>query len=323
MSSARCVSPARSRFPASEDALKKICILLRDKTGHDFSQYKENTLLRRIERRMALHQIESQGDYVRYLQQDPVEIEALFRDLLIGVTSFFRDPEAFAYLQTEIVPRLFAGKSGGAPVRIWVCGCSTGEEAYSIAILLQEHLETLKRAFKVQVFATDVDPRAIEQARAGIYPASIAADVSAERLARFFSQESDDGDYRVRKVVRDLLIFSEQDLIRDPPFSRMDLICLPQPADLHERGPAEAADPPVPLCPEPGRGSLPRDLRDRRRCPDPVLALKPQVEALSPTGEPYGRPRPGPWRDTAACLVRPSPAGRRAHPEHRVRLERT
>ncbi|MBK1719452.1 chemotaxis protein CheB [Thiocystis violacea] len=210
--------------PKTEDALAKICLLLRDKTSHDFSQYKQSTLVRRIERRMALHQLEHRDEYARYLQQDPEEIESLFHDLLIGVTSFFRDPEAFAVLEQEVIPRLFAGKPAGAAVRVWVCGCSTGEEAYSIAMLLQEHLEQLKQTFKVQVFATDVDARAIERARAGVYPASIAADLSPERLARFFTEEPNEGVYRIRKTTRDLLIFSEQDLIRDPPFSRLDLI---------------------------------------------------------------------------------------------------
>ncbi|ADC62108.1 chemotaxis protein CheB [Allochromatium vinosum] len=207
-----------------EDALSKICILLRDRTGHDFSQYKQSTLIRRTERRMALHQIDHQGDYVRYLQQSPGELDELFRDLLIGVTSFFRDPESFEVLERDVVPRLFAGKPSGAQVRVWVCGCSTGEEAYSIAILLQEHLETLKQSFRVQVFATDVDARAIERARVGRYPASIAADVSEERLARYFSRDPDGDGYRIQKGIRDLLIFSEQDVIKDPPFSRLDLI---------------------------------------------------------------------------------------------------
>jgi two-component system CheB/CheR fusion protein len=212
------------RQPRVRDALNKICILLRDQTDHDFSQYKQSTLERRIERRMALHRIAKQDDYVRYLQQDRVEVEALFNDLLIGVSSFFRDPEAFGALQDNVIPRLFAGKSAGEPVRVWVCGCSTGEEAYSIAILLQESLESLNKTCKVQMFATDLDARAIARARAGVYPPSIAVDVSSARLARFFSQETDDGVYRVHKVIRDLLVFSEQDVIRDPPFSRLDLI---------------------------------------------------------------------------------------------------
>ncbi len=208
----------------AEDNLKKICILLRDQTGHDFSQYKQNTLIRRVERRMAVHQIDRTADYLRYLRNTPAEAQSLFRDLLIGVTNFFRDPEAFAVLEKQVIPQLFAGKSTGAPVRVWVCGCATGEEAYSIAILLQEHMETLKQTFKVQVFATDIDPQAIEQARAGVYPAGIASDLSPGRLARFFIQEPDSGVCRIQKVIRDLLIFSTQDVIRDPPFSRLDLI---------------------------------------------------------------------------------------------------
>ena len=173
---------------------------------------------------MAVHQIERLDEYVRYLQQTPAEVEALFRDLLIGVTSFFRDPEAFAALQEQVIPQLFAGKAAGAAIRVWVPGCSTGEEAYSIAILLQEHMEVLKQSFKVQVFATDIDRQAIEQARTGVYPASIAADVSPERLARFFVQEPDGTAYRIHKGIRDMLIFSEQDVIKDPPFSKLDLI---------------------------------------------------------------------------------------------------
>jgi two-component system, chemotaxis family, CheB/CheR fusion protein len=218
-------APPRAIPPTSrvEDNLKKICVLLRDQTGHDFSQYKQNTLIRRVERRMAVHQIERPEDYLRYLRQTPVEAQALFRDLLIGVTNFFRDPEAFAVLETQVVPQLFTDKPAGAPVRVWICGCATGEEAYSIAILLQEYLETIKRTFKVQVFATDIDPRAIEQARTGVFPVSIVTDLSSDRLARFFIQESD-GAYRIQKVIRDLLVFSEQDVIKDPPFSKIDLI---------------------------------------------------------------------------------------------------
>jgi len=208
----------------AEGALKKIFILLRAQTGHDFSLYKQNTINRRIERRMAVHQIERLDGYVRYLQQTPAEVEALFRDLLIGVTSFFRDPEAFTALQEQVIPRLFSGKPAGALIRVWAPGCSTGEEAYSIAILLQEQMEALKQSFKVQVFATDIDSQAIDVARAGLYPASIAADISPERLARFFAQESDSGGYRIHKGIRDLLVFSEQDVIKDPPFSKLDLI---------------------------------------------------------------------------------------------------
>jgi two-component system CheB/CheR fusion protein len=208
----------------AENGLKKIFILLRSQTGHDFSQYKPSTIHRRIERRMAVHQIVTIDGYVRYIQQTPVEVEALFRDLLIGVTSFFRDPETFHAIEEQIMPKLFAGKPAGAAIRIWSAGCSTGEEAYSIAILLQEHLDTLKRSYKVQVFATDIDSRAIVTARAGLYPASIAADISPERLARFFTAEPDGSAYRIHKVIRDMLVFSEQNVIKDPPFSKLDLI---------------------------------------------------------------------------------------------------
>ncbi len=211
-------------LPQSENALKKIFILLRSQTGHDFSQYKPTTIFRRIERRMAVHQVDALDAYVQYLQQTPPEVEALFRDLLIGVTNFFRDPEAFAALETQVIPLLFDGKPAGGVVRAWSAGCSTGEEAYSIAILLQERLEALKQNYRIQVFATDIDSRAIAVARAGVYPASIADSVSPQRLARFFTAEDGGNAYRVHKSIRDMLVFSEQDLIKDPPFSKLDLI---------------------------------------------------------------------------------------------------
>ena len=210
--------------PKLENALKKIFMLLRAQTGHDFSLYKPSTIHRRIERRMAVHQIEEIDGYVKYLQQTPAEVEALFRDMLIGVTHFFRDPEVFQVLEEKVIPALFAGKSPGAVIRVWTAGCSTGEEAYSLAILLLERMEASKASFTVQLFATDIDSRAIATARAGRYPASIAADLSPERLARFFTAEADGGGYRIHKSLRDLLVFSEQDVIKDPPFSKLDLL---------------------------------------------------------------------------------------------------
>jgi two-component system CheB/CheR fusion protein len=216
--------PASSPVPKAQDTLKKIFLLLRVQTGHDFSQYKRSTFGRRVERRMAVHQIERLDEYVRYLQQSPAEVDALFRDLLIGVTSFFRDTQAFEALQQQAIPRLFAGKPTGAAIRVWVPGCSTGEEAYSLAILLQERIAETKQSFNMHVFATDIDRRAIESARAGIYPAGIAADISPERLTRFFTQEPDGSSYRIQKSIRDKLVFSEQDVIKDPPFSKLDLI---------------------------------------------------------------------------------------------------
>jgi len=216
--------PAAAPPHKAESALKKIFVLLRVQTGHDFSMYKPSTIHRRIERRMAVHQIETLSDYVKYLQLNPVEVEALFRDLLIGVTSFFRDPEAFKVLEEQVIPKLFAGKQTGASIRIWSTGCSTGEEAYSLAILLQERLEMLKQSFNVQIFATDIDSMAIATARTGLYPASIAADISPERLGRYFVAESDGSMYRIHKGIRDMLVFSEHDVVRDPPFSKLDLI---------------------------------------------------------------------------------------------------
>ena len=210
--------------PKTENALRKIFVLLRAQTGHDFSQYKPSTIQRRIERRLAVHQIPGIGDYVKYLQKTPAEGEALFRDLLIGVTSFFRDPECFQKLEEQVIPQLFAGKGASAVIRVWVPGCSTGEEAYSLAILLAERQEVLKQSFKVQVFATDIDSRAIATARTGLYPASIAADVTPERLARFFVLEADGSAYRIHRGIRDLVVFSEHDVIKDPPFSKLDLL---------------------------------------------------------------------------------------------------
>jgi two-component system CheB/CheR fusion protein len=216
---------ATKTAPKAENALQKIFILLRAQTGHDFSQYKAITINRRIARRMAVHQIDTMVRYVKYLQQTPAEVEALFRDLLIGVTNFFRDPKAFQALEEQVIPKLFAGKSVGGVIRVWSPGCSTGEEAYSIAILLQERLEMLKQGYnKVQVFATDIDRQAIAVARDGLYPASIAVDISPERLTRFFAAENDGSSYRIQKTIRDMMVFSEQNVIKDPPFSKLDLI---------------------------------------------------------------------------------------------------
>ena len=216
--------PVSEPAPKEADDLKKIFILLLSQTGHDFSGYKQNTISRRVERRMAVHQIDHLNDYIRFLQQTPTEVDALFRDLLIGVTRFFRDPDAFVALQEQILPHLFAGRSTGATLRIWVPGCSTGEEAYSIAMLLKEQIDEAKNSFKLQIFATDIDDQAIEQARSGIYPASIAIDVSQERIARFFTQEPGSNDYRIHKSIRDMIVFSAQDVIKDPPFSKLDII---------------------------------------------------------------------------------------------------
>lgn len=207
-----------------ENILKKIFILLREQTGHDFSKYKPNTIHRRIARRMDVVEIESLANYVTYLQTTPDEIEALFRDILIGVTHFFRDSNAFEELE-KIIPKLLIGKSMKNPFRAWSCGCSSGEEAYSLAILLAEYKEASKLSFAVQIFATDIDERAIANARSGLYSSAITEYVSAKRLASFFTLGSEGKTYRINKNIRDMVIFSEQNIIRDPPFSKLDLIC--------------------------------------------------------------------------------------------------
>lgn len=214
--------------PVVEDktisALPKILLLLRDKTGHDFSLYKKNMLYRRIERRMSVHQISNIAHYVRLLQENPHELELLFKELLIGVTSFFRDPEAFQILKEKALIPLIKGKTEDTTLRVWVPGCSTGEEAYSIAILLKECVEKIKPKdmFKIQIFATDIDKEAIEKARLGIFPANIAADVTPETLERFFVKTGD--NYQIRKDIREMIVFAPQNIIMDPPFSKIDLI---------------------------------------------------------------------------------------------------
>ncbi|HET6519258.1 MAG TPA: chemotaxis protein CheB, partial [Geminicoccaceae bacterium] len=208
--------------PEAGDHLTRICALLHDATGHDFSQYKDKTLIRRINRRMQVLQVDDADRYIERLRREPAEIDRLLQDLLIGVTHFFRDPEAFDALAEKVIPRIVAGKGADDQVRVWVPGCATGEEAYSIAILLREALGGGMGGRRVQVFATDIDEPALRVARAGQYPPSIAADVSPERLRRFFT--SDGKSYRLAKEIRYACIFSTHNLIRDPPFSKLDLI---------------------------------------------------------------------------------------------------
>jgi two-component system CheB/CheR fusion protein len=206
-------------------SLSKVLILLRSHTGHDFSFYKHNTLYRRIERRMNVNQIANISKYALFLRSHPAEIDLLFKELLIGVTNFFRDPQAFQVLKEKILPELLRNKSGKGPFRVWVPGCSTGEEPYSIAMIVRECLEDLhlERQVKVQVFATDIDREAVEKARQGLYPASISHDVGPERLRRFFMKE--DGAYRIHKQIREMVVFAPQNVIMDPPFTKLDLLC--------------------------------------------------------------------------------------------------
>jgi two-component system CheB/CheR fusion protein len=205
-------------------ALEKVFVLLRAHTRNDFSLYKRSTIYRRIERRMGLHQIDSIAGYVRFLRENPKETELLFKELLIGVTSFFRDPSAWAHLKKQVLPDLMTARSDARVLRAWVPGCSTGEEAYSLAMVLKEALEERKDKppLAIQIFATDLDAEAIEKARLGTYPANIVADVTPERLRRFFSQ--DERGYRVTKDIRETVVFAPQNITMDPPFTKLDIL---------------------------------------------------------------------------------------------------
>jgi two-component system CheB/CheR fusion protein len=206
----------------ADKGLKKIFLLLRTATGHDFSLYKKNTIFRRIERRMHVQQLDDVESYVRYLQESERELGVLFKELLIGVTSFFRDGKAFDLLREKYLPELLEAKSSDSPVRVWVPGCSRGEEVYSIAIILQECMERMGLQFDVQIFGTDIDEEAIYAARAGVYPDSIAADISQERLGKFFTRE--DNHFRVKRQIRDMVVFAPQNVIKDPPFTKLDML---------------------------------------------------------------------------------------------------
>ena len=205
-----------------EPSFARVVDLLRNGTGVDFGQYKRNTLHRRITRRMVLHKLSSLREYVGLLQASPAEVEALYHDVLINVTSFFRNPEAYESLKSIVFPRLIEGRERRDPLRVWALGCSTGEEAYSIAMTYMEYAEASGKRVPMQVFATDVNGVGIDRARAGIYSKGIAQDVSPERLRRFFVEV--DGSYRIAKPIRDMCVFARQDAIADPPFSRLDLV---------------------------------------------------------------------------------------------------
>lgn len=208
--------------PATVSGLSRVLMELRATTGHDFSQYKKSTIGRRVERRMAQHDIAEPEAYARYLREHPDEQRALFKEMLINVTSFFRDPEAFAVLRNDVLLPLLAGKLQGSAFRVWVAGGATGEEAYSIAMLLRECMDETHHELKVQIYSTDLDDDAIAVARAGIYPQNVVADVSPERLRRFFAKE--DAGYRVKRDIREMVVFATQNLIKDPPFTKLDLL---------------------------------------------------------------------------------------------------
>jgi chemotaxis methyl-accepting protein methylase/signal transduction histidine kinase/chemotaxis response regulator CheB len=207
---------------ADEDTLVRILGMLGAQTGVDFTLYKPSTVVRRIERRMGINQLQTLADYVQYLQQSPREVTALYKDLLIGVTKFFRDTEAFALLESKVLPELLAKHADTKTVRIWVAGCSTGEEAYSIAILVRELVARLGKPYDVKIFATDIDREAIEVASAGSYPPNISAEVSEERLRAFFTERN--GFFQVNRDIREMVVFAPQNLLKDPPFTKMDLV---------------------------------------------------------------------------------------------------
>lgn len=221
--------PFVARFPeaevvlmAEEDLLRKIFILLRGATGTDFTYYKHTTIKRRIARRMILYKMEILQDYVKYLQEHPDEVQSLYDDILITVTSFFREPDAFEALKRDVFPKIIKNKRPGKPIRVWVAGCSTCEEVYSIAMSLMEFLEGRTVRPLIQIFATDIHEKSIEKARHGIYSESIISDISPARLRRFFAQV--DGGYQVNRIIREMCIFARHDVTKDPPFSRLDLI---------------------------------------------------------------------------------------------------
>ncbi|WP_271251611.1 CheR family methyltransferase [Pseudanabaena sp. Chao 1811] len=217
-----CDDEVASTFAKSQEALTQIFSLLHDEMGVDFSQYKQGTVKRRISRRMGLVNIQKLNDYAQYLQAYPHEVEQLYHDILINVTSFFRDPESFSALQKLVFPTICQNKPSNLPIRIWVVGCSTGEEAYSIAICLLEFFDEHLVRYPIQIFATDISEIAIEKARQGIYSQNLLIDVSPERLRRFFTPVQ--GGYQIGKSVRELCVFARQNLTSDPPFSRLDLI---------------------------------------------------------------------------------------------------
>ena len=206
-----------------ETGLRRIFTLLKSSFNVDFTHYKETVVNRRVTRRMVINHVDNITKYAEYLGTHPAELQALFNDMLIGVTSFFREPDTFLILKEKLFPELLKNLASKEPVRIWIPGCSTGEEAYSFAIALQEFLEeTGKGDVQVQIFGTDVNEKNVEKARQGIYPKSIEADVSENRLKRFFT--SFNGSYQIAKFIRDKCVFAKQDLTADPPFSNLSLI---------------------------------------------------------------------------------------------------
>jgi chemotaxis methyl-accepting protein methylase len=214
---------AEKREESEQQALREIFTHLRVSTGHDFSNYKRATILRRIERRINVRDLPTLPAYAAFLHEHPEEIKALLKDLLISVTNFFRDKEAFDAIKEHVLPKILENKKQEDNVRIWIAGCATGEEVYSIAMLCAELTFGVLDAPKILLFATDIDDAAIAVAREGYYSLNDAADVSPERLRRFFVKEGD--RFRVRKEIREMILFANHNFLKDPPFSHIDLVC--------------------------------------------------------------------------------------------------
>lgn len=206
----------------SVNSLQKILILIRNRTGHDFSLYKESTINRRIARRINVYQLDTISAYLEYIHKNPKEINILFKELLINVTSFFRDPNAFESFKDKLKSEVLDKKSDGERVRIWIPGCSTGEEVYSIAMIIQEYIDNTGKSLDIQIFGTDIDEDAINTARSAVYPTTIVSDVSPEYLKKFFTKS--EGNYRVKKSIREMAIFAPHDVLINPPFSKLDVI---------------------------------------------------------------------------------------------------
>jgi two-component system CheB/CheR fusion protein len=225
---ARVMSPEAEGFEGMMGSdLNALFGLLRESTGVDFTNYKHTTLQRRIRRRMVVHKVAKLKDYLRFIGKRPEELDELYRDLLIHVTGFFREPEAFVALRKHVYPKLFEGRKPDNPIRVWVAGCSTGEEVYSIAITLLEYMWVHSRnisqaATAIQIFATDISDTALDRARTGLYTEAAVSEISADRLKRFFIRL--DGGFQVNKSIRDMCIFAKQNLVKDPPFSNLDLV---------------------------------------------------------------------------------------------------
>ena len=231
---------------AGSAGLSSIFSMLRRSTGLDFTHYRQTTIVRRIHRRMVVHKIEKLDGYVKFLRENPAELKALYQDMLINVTSFFRNPRVFDALKSQIFPNILRNRAPESTIRMWTPGCASGEETYSLAILLLEFLGDKAGFVPVQLFGTDISESSISRARAGVYPENIRGDVSAERLRRYFTKT--EGGYRISKSIRDMCIFAQHNLLNDPPFSQMVSDLLPQFADLSGAGAAEQSDFAVSLC---------------------------------------------------------------------------